>query len=229
MEFSIFELEVIMTKIRPCDKLTITDIQTSIKQKAVAFDALAELIKTFPAQDMLTCKLSHMDDPTKELTANCRYRIPFHMKESQFMKCKGHGMGYRLLDTIPAAIDPESHYLVNFEIICKKAGGYSVKLKNVCDYIYSRIRYKHGNAEIKDYFNPATYEQVGQDSVSAIIHREIKGCARKATAVKHATSNVEWLRAGLAELIPAMLEDSLYKTEQAMYNMSTDKVLGVLK
>lgn len=218
-----------MTKIRPCDKLTITDIQTSIKQKAVAFDTLAELIKTFPAQDMLTCKLSHMDDPTKELTASCKYRIPFHMKESQFMESKGLGMGYRLLDTIPAAIDPESHYSINIEIVCKKAGGYSVKLKNVCDYIYSRIRRKEGNTEFKNYLNTATYEQVGQDSVSAIIHREIKGCARKATAVKHATSNVEWLRAGLTELIPAMMEDSLYKTEQAMYNMSTDKVLGVLK
>ena len=88
---------------------------------------------------------------------------------------------------------------------------------------------KEGNTEFKNYLNTATYEQVGQDSVSAIIHREIKGCARKASAVKHATRNVEWLRAGLAELIPAMLEDSLYKTEQAMYNMSTDKVLGVLK
>jgi len=218
-----------MTKIRPCDKLTITDIQTSIKQKAVAFDALAELIKTFPAQDMLTCRLSYMDDPTKELTANCKYRIPFHMKESQFMDCKGLGMGYKLLDIIPAAIDPESHYSISIEIVCKKSGGYSVKLKNVADYIYSRIRHKVGNAEMKEYINPATYEQVGQDSVSAIIHREIKGCARKATAVKHATSNVEWLRAGLTELIPAMMEDSLYKTEQAMYNMSTDKVLGVLK
>ena len=218
-----------MTKIRQCDKLTITDIQASIKQKTIAFDALAELIKTFPAQDMLTCKLSHMDDPTKELTASCKYRIPFHMKESQFMECKGFGMGYKLLDTIPAAVDPESHYTINIEIVCKKAGGYSVKLKNVCDYIYSRIRRKHGNAELKEYLNSATYEQVGQDSVSAIIHREIKGCARKASAVKHATSNVEWLRAGLAELIPAMLEDSLYKTEQAMYNMSTDKVLDVLK
>lgn len=218
-----------MIKIRPCDKLTITDIQASIKQKAVAFDALAELIKSFPAQDMLTCKLAHMDDPTKELTANCKYRIPFHMRESQFMESKGLGMGYRIIDTIPAAIDPESHYSINIEIVCKKNGGYSVKLKNVADYIYSRIRRKHGNAEIKQYLNSATYEQVGQDSVSAIIHREIKGCARKATAVKHATSNVEWLRAGLAELIPAMLEDSLYKTEQAMYNMSTDKVLGVLK
>lgn len=218
-----------MTKIRPCDKLTITDIQTSIKQKAGAFDALAELIKSFPAQDMLTCKLSHMDDPTKELKAFCKYRIPFHMRESQFMECKGLGMGYRLIDTIPAAIDPESHYSINIEIVCKKNGGYSVKLKNVADYIYSRIRRKQGNAEMKQYLNSATYEQVGQDSVSAIIHREIKGCARKATAVKHATSNVEWLRAGLAELIPAMLEDSLYKTEQAMYNMSTDKVLGVLK
>lgn len=218
-----------MTKIRPCDKLTITDIQTSIKQKAVAFDALAELIKTFPAQDMLTCKLSHMDDPTKELTANCKYRIPFHMRESQFMECKGLGMGYKLLDTIPAAIDPESHYSINIEIVCKKSGGYSVKLRNIADYIYTRIRRKHGNAEMTEYINPATYEQVGQDSVSAIIHREIKGCARKASAVKHATSNVEWLRAGLTELIPAMLEDSLYKTEQAMYNMSTDKVLGVLK
>lgn len=218
-----------MTKIRPCDKLTITDIQASIKQKAVAFDALAELIKSFPAQDMLTCKLAHMDDPTKELTANCKYRIPFHMRESQFMESKGFGMGYRLIDTIPAAIDPESHYSINIEIVCKKKGGYSVKLRNVADYIYTRIRRKHGNAEMKEYINPATYEQVGQDSVSAIIHREIKGCARKASAVKHATSNVEWLRAGLAELIPAMLEDSLYKTEQAMYNMSTDKVLGVLK
>ncbi len=218
-----------MTKIRPCDKLTITDIQTSIKQKAVAFDALAELIKSFPAQDMLTCKLSHMDDPTKELKANCKYRIPFHMRESQFMESKGLGMGYRLVDTIPAAIDPESHYSINIEIVCKKSGGYSVKLRNVADYIYTRIRRKHGNAEMKEYLNSASYEQVGQDSVSAIIQREIKGCARKASAVKHATSNVEWLRAGLAELIPAMLEDSLYKTEQAMYNMTTDKVLGVLK
>lgn len=218
-----------MTKIRPCDKLTIADIQTSIKQKAVAFDALAELIKTFPAQDMLTCKLSHMDDPAKELMANCKYRIPFHMKESQFMESKGLGMGYRLLDTIPAAIDPESHYIINFEIVCKKAGGYFVKLKNVCDYIYSRIRRKEGNTEFKNYLISATNEEVGQDSVPAIIHREIKGCARKASAVKHATRNVEWLRAGLAELIPAMMEDSLYKTEQAMYNMSTDKVLGVLK
>jgi len=217
-----------MTKIRPCDKLTITDIQTSIKQKAVAFDALAELIKTFPAQDMLTCKLSRMDDPTKELTASCKYRIPFHMKESQFMKYTEFGT-YKLVDIIPAAIDPESHYLVNIEIVCKKTGGYSVKLKTVVDYIYTRIRRKEGKTEFKDYINPATYEQVGQDSVSAIIHREMKDCARKATAVKHATRNVEWLRAGLTELIPAMMEDSLYKTEQAMYNMSTDKVLGILK
>ena len=218
-----------MTKIRPCDKLTITDIQASIKQKAVAFDALAELIKTFPAQDMLTCKLAHMDDPTKELTANCKYRIPFHMRESQFMECMGLGMGYKVVDMIPAAIDPESHYSINIEITCKKAGGYSVKLKGIYDYIYKRARNKQGNAEIKQYINPATYEQVRQDSVSGIIHRELKGCARKTTAVKHATSNVEWLRAGLTELIPAMLEDSLYKAEQAMYNMSTDKVLGVLK
>ena len=218
-----------MKKIRPCDRLTITDIQASIKQKTVAFDALAELIKTFPAQDMLTCKLNHMDDPTKELTANCKYRIPFHMRESQFMEWMGVGMGYRLVDMIPAAIDPESHYSINIEITCKKAGGYSVKLKGIYDYIYKRARSKQGNAEIKQYINPATYEQVRQDSVSGIIHRELKGCARKTTAVKHATRNVEWLRAGLTELIPAMLEDSLYKAEQAMYNMSTDKVLGVLK
>ena len=218
-----------MTKIRPCDKLTITDIQTSIKQKAIAFDALAELIKTFPAQDMLTCKLSYMDEPTKELKSNCKYRIPFHMRESQFMEYVGYGMGNKLIDMIPAAIDPESYYSINIEITCKKAGGYSVKLKSVSAYIYKRIRRKHGNTEIKDYISPATYEQVRQDSVFAIINRELKGCARKASAVKHATSNVEWLRAGLTELIPAMLEDSLYKTEQAMYNMSTDKVLGVLK
>ena len=218
-----------MTKIRPCDKLTITDIQASIKQKAVAFDALAELIKSFPTQDMLTCKLSYMDDPTKELKANCKYRIPFHMRESQFMECIGLAMGYKLIDTIPAAVDPESHYSINIEITCKKAGGYSVKLRSVSAYIYKRIRRKHDDTEIKEYLSPATYEQVRQDSVFAIINREIKGCARKASAVKHATSNVEWLRAGLAELIPAMLEDSLYKTEQAMYNMSTDKVLGVLK
>ena len=218
-----------MTKLRQCDKLTITDIQASIKQKAVAFDALAELIKTFPAQDMLTCKLSHMDNPTKELTANCKYRIPFHMKESQFMEYNGFGMGYKLLDIIPAVIDPESHYSVNIEIICKKSGGYSVKLKTFVDHIYTRIRRKEGKIEIKNYIHPATYEQVGQDSVSAIIQREMKDCARKATAVKHATRNVEWLRAGLTDLIPAMMEDSLYKVEQAMYNMSTDKVLGVLK
>lgn len=218
-----------MTKIRPCDKLTITDIQTSIKQKAVAFDALAELIKTFPAQDMLTCKLSHMDDPTKELTASCKYRIPFHMKESQFMESKGLGMGYRLLDTIPAAVDPESHYTINIEIVCKKAGGYSVKLKNVCDYIYSRIRRKEGKTEFKNYLNSATYEQVGQDSVSAIIHREIKGCARKASAVSHATKDVEWLKGAMTDLIPAMVEDDLYKAEIAMHNMTTDKVLAVLK
>lgn len=218
-----------MTKIRPCDKLSIIDVQASIKQKAIAFDALAELIKTFPAQDMLTCKLMYMDDPTKELKANCKYRIPFHMKESQFMESQGFGMGCKLIDIIPAAIDPESYYSINIEITCKKAGGYSVKLKSVSDYIYKRIRRKHGTAEILDYIRPASYEQVRQDSVSAIIHRELKGCARKATAIKHSTSNVEWLRAGLTELIPAMLEDSLFKTEQAMYNMSTDKLLGVLK
>ena len=218
-----------MSKLRQCDKLTITDIQASIKQKTVAFDALAELIKTFPAQDMLTCKLSYMDNPTKELTANCEYRIPFHMKESQFMESKGIGMGYKLLDIIPAVIDPESHYSVKIEIICKKSGGYSVKLKTVVDYIYTRIRRKDGKAEFKNYIKPAAYEQVGQDSVFAIIQREMKDCARKATAVTHATKNVEWLRVGLTDLIPAMMEDSLYKVEQAMYNMSTDKVLGVLK
>lgn len=217
-----------MTKIRKCDMLTITDIQASIKQKAIAFDALAELIKTFPAQDMLTCKLSCMDDPEKELKAFCKYRIPFHMRESQFMESMGYG-SYRLADTIPAAVDPESHYSINIEITCKKNGGYSVKFRNVCSYIYKRIRRKHDNTEIKDYLNPASYEQVGHDSVSAIINREMKGCAKKTTAVKHATRNVEWLRAGLTDLIPAMLEDSLYKTEQAMYNMSTDKLLGVLK
>ena len=218
-----------MTKIRPCDKLTITDIQASIKQKAIAFDALAELIKTFPAQDMLTCKLVHMDDPTKELMAKCKYRIPFHMRESQFMEYIGYGMGHKLIDMIPAAIDPESYYSISIEITCKKAGGYSVKLRNVADYIYKRIRRKQGDTETKELINPARYEQVGQDSVSAIINRELKGCAKKASSVKHATRNVEWLRAGLTELIPAMLEDSLYKTEQAMYNMTTDKVLGVLK
>ena len=90
-------------------------------------------------------------------------------------------------------------------------------------------RGKQGDTETKELINPARYEQVGQDSVSAIINRELKGCAKKASSVKHATRNVEWLRAGLTELIPAMLEDSLYKTEQAMYNMTTDKVLGVLK
>lgn len=220
-----------MTKIRKCDKLTINDIQASIKQKAVAFDALAELIKTFPAQDMLTCKLAYMDDPDKELKASCQYRIPFHMRESQFMEYTGTftSTSYKLLDIIPAAIDPESHYSLNLEIICKKGGGYSVKFKNVSSYIYRRIRRKAGQTECKDYISPAKYEQVGHDSVSSIIDREMKGCARKTSAVKHATRNVEWLRAGLAELIPAMLEDNLYKTEQAMYNMSTDKVLGVLK
>lgn len=220
-----------MTKIKKCDKLTITDIQTSIKQKTVAFDALAELIKTFPAQDMLTCKLAYMDDPGKELKAFCKYRIPFHMRESQFMKYTGNftSSRYELLDIIPAAIDPESHYELKLEITCKKTGGYSVKFKNVNSYIYKRIRQKAGQIECNDYISPAEYEKVGHDSVESIIYREMKGCARKATAVKHATRNVEWLRAGLAELIPAMMEDSLYKTEQAMYNMSTDKVLGVLK
>lgn len=218
-----------MKKNKQTKKLTIADIQTSIKQKAVAFDALAELIKTFPAQDMLSCQLVYMDNPEKELKANCQYNIPFHMRESQFMESMGYGMGFKIVDTIPAAIDPESHYSINIEITCKKTGGYSVKLRNVCDYIFKRIRRKHNNAEIKDYIRPASYEQVGQDSVSAIINREMKGCARKTTAVKHVTRNVEWLRAGLAELIPAMMEDSLYKTEQAMYNMTTDKLLGVLK
>lgn len=220
-----------MTKIRKCDKLTINDIQASIKQKAVAFDALAELIKTFPAQDMLTCKLAYMDDPEKELKASCKYRIPFHMRESQFMEHIGgfYSNGYKLLDIIPAAIDPESYYSLCIEITCKKTGSYSVKFKNIGTYIYKRIRRKENGFDYKDYINPASYEQVGHDSVSSIINREMKECARKASAVKHSTRNVGWLRAGLAELIPAMMEDNLFKTEQAMYNMSTDKVLDVLK
>ena len=218
-----------MKKNKQTKKLTIADIQTSIKQKAVAFDALAELIKTFPAQDMLTCQLVHMDNPEKELKANCQYTIPFHMKESQFMESKGFGMGFRIVDTIPAAIDPESHYSINIEITCKKTGGYSVKLRNVCDYIYTRIRRKEGNTEYKDYINPSTYEDVGQDSVYGIIKRAMKGCARKSTAVSHATKDVEWLKNAMIDLIPAMVEDDLYKAEQAMYNMTTDKLLGVLK
>jgi hypothetical protein len=218
-----------MTKIRKCDTLTIADIQASIKQKAAAFDTLAELIKTFPAQDMLTCKLAYMDDPNKDLKANCQYRIPFHMKDTQFMSYQGPGIGFKLIDMIPAAIDPESHYSINFEITCKKSGSYTVKLRNVCCYIYKRIRRKHGNTEIKDYINPSIYEDVGQDSVYGIIKRAMNGNARKSSAVSHATNDVEWLKGALTDLIPAVIEDDLYKAEQAMYNMATDKALGVLK
>lgn len=218
-----------MTKIRKCDKLTISDIQASIKQKTIAFDALAELIKTFPAQDMLTCKLAYMDDPTKDLKAACKYIIPFHMKDTQFMSYQGPGMGFKLIDIIPAAVDPESHYSINFEITCKKSGGYTVKLRNVCCYTYKRIRRKEGNNEYKDYINPSTYEDVGQDSVYGIINRAMKGCARKSTAVSHATKDVEWLKGAMTDLIPAMVEDDLYKAEIAMHNMTTDKVLAVLK
>jgi len=208
------------TKTKKQCELKFEDLLQSFNTKAEHMKKISEFIKQLPCQDLMTCKSGNMDNPTKNLVITCIYKIPFKMRESQFMAWNDHDV----LNVIPAQIaqDSYTHFSVKFDV--NKQQQVRFKLDWMSQYVYRKTK-----EDDHEYIEAARMHKVHETSVYDIIYDVFDGDANSKAHPKRMTDNYEWFKEAVEACIKAFQTDCLKDAYHARNVCIDGKALTTLK
>lgn len=201
-------------------ELKFDDLLQSFNTKAEHMAKMSRYIKQLPCQDLMTCKSSNMDNPTKNLVITCIYKIPFKMRESQFMTWSEQDT----LPVIPAAITPDSHtnFVIKFDV--NKQQQVRFKLDWMSQFVYRKT--KDSDHEC---IEAARMHKVHETSVYDIIKEVFDGDADSNAHPKRMTDNYEWFKEAVETCVKAFQTDLLKDAYHARNVCIDGKALATLK
>ena len=201
-------------------ELKFEDLLQSFNTKAEHMARMSRYIKQLPCQEFMTCKSSNMDNPSKNLVITCVYKIPFKMRESQFMTWNEHDV----LNVIPAQIMPDSHtnFIVKFDV--NKQQQVRFKLDWMSQYVYRKTREDNHES-----IEAARMHKVHETSVYDIIREVFDGDATNKAHPKRMTDNYEWFKEAVETCVKAFQTDLLKDAYHARNVCIDGKALATLK